>query len=417
MRYKTESISNPLLDAQTHSKDDVRSHSWCPDCCLFPVISPSGNNANARLHGTLVKDVPWIAAVFVTLAVLIVLIAGLLSRHHGADALVVNVNIGQFNLISALMLLTWFGWGYALCSKVLHGYSINYVVTLNLDLPPFADPARPPRHLSALGVARLTSAIALSQGISLGFSMVFWRYLSFSASSAVGCMLLCFHICFLLVPRGFERDSRMTLRTTLLRCFAAPFCHVFFLDNIVGDVLTSAQSNFPVLLFSLCFEFSGHVFVIHSFFSVAITRISLSLCTLFEGLWWVNDFSPSFGSTAPSISSSTVCSSRSDFQLFYFIPIISIFPFWIRFFQVVFFWLLDDCSFKDFHPFVQCMRKWWDTRHCSGWENTGNLINAGKYFSCIFLVLVDVLQKWSPGVTTLGLWIASAIIKTMFVYF
>ena len=82
-----------------------------------------------------------------------------------------------------------------------------------------------------------------------------------------------------------------------------------------------------------------------------------------------------------------------------------------------FIWLLDDCSFKDFHPFVQCMRKWWDTRHCSGWENTGNLVNAGKYFSCIFLVLVDVLQKWSPGVTTRGLWIASAIIKTMFVYF
>jgi hypothetical protein len=75
--------------------------------------------------------------------------------------------------------------------------------------------------------------------------------------------------------------------------------------------------------------------VIHSFFSVAITRVSLSLCSLFEGLWWVNDLSPSFGSTAPSISSSTLCSSSSDFQLFYMIPIISIFPFWIRFFQVV----------------------------------------------------------------------------------
>jgi hypothetical protein len=164
---------------------------------------------------------------------------------------VVNVNIGQFNLISALMLLTWFGWGYALCSKVLRGYSINYVVALNLDLPQFADPARPQRHLSALGVARLMSVIALSQGISLAFSIAFWRYLNFNASSAVCCVLLCFHICFLLVPRGFERDSRLALRTTLLRCFAAPFCHVFFLDNIVGDVLTSAQSSCPVLLFSL----------------------------------------------------------------------------------------------------------------------------------------------------------------------
>lgn len=84
-----------------------------------------------------------------------------------------------------------------------------------------------------------------------------------------------------------------------------------------------------------------------------------------------------------------------------------------RWFYLVIRWLF----FEDFHPFVQCMRKWWDTRHCSGWENTGNLVNAGKYFSCIFLVLADVLKKWSPSATTGGFWIASAIIKTMFVYF
>jgi hypothetical protein len=75
--------------------------------------------------------------------------------------------------------------------------------------------------------------------------------LQYHASSAVVFVVFCFHLLFLVVPIGFERDSRSALRTTLLRCVAAPFFQVLFLDNIVGDVLTSAQGNIPS--FASCF--------------------------------------------------------------------------------------------------------------------------------------------------------------------
>jgi len=232
----------PLLEVQTDIKDEHLSQSWCPSCCLFPVISPSGNN-NSRLHGTLLKDLPWIGAVFVTFAVLMSILFGIMLRNYGEDAPVVNVNLGQFNMIAALMLLTWFGWGYAVSSRFFYGSAINYVDVLNLGTPPIADPSRRERYLSPLGVARLTATIALMQGVSLGIGITLWRNRHFHASAAVVLLVLFLHLCFLFVPRGFERDSRLALRTTLLRCFAAPWCHVLFIDNVVGDVLTSAQGN------------------------------------------------------------------------------------------------------------------------------------------------------------------------------
>ena len=235
----------PLLQVQTDVQDDELSQSRCTNCCLFPVISPPGNKGDARLHGTLLKDLPWIGAVFVTFAVLMSILFGLMLRNYGADAPVVNVNLGQFNMIAALMLLTWFGWGYAVSLKIFYGNAINYVDVLNLGTPPIADPARHERYLSPLGVARLTATIALIQGISLGLVIVLWRNRHFDTSAAVVLLVLFLHLCFLFVPRGFERDSRMALRTTLLRCFAAPWCHVLFIDNVVGDVLTSAQGNAP----------------------------------------------------------------------------------------------------------------------------------------------------------------------------
>ncbi len=238
------SVKYPLLSVQTHVEDEGQSQSRCPDFCLFPVISPSGNKATARLHGTLLKDVLCVSAMLLTLAVLVIILVGLSLRSDGADAPVINVNLGQFNMIVALMLLTWFGWGYATCSKIFYDVGINYVVVLNLDLPSI-DPSRRGRYLSALGIARMTAIIALLQGVSLVFSIIFWRYFQYHASSAVVLLVCCFHVLFLLVPIGFERDSRLALRTTLLRCVAAPFFQVLFLDNIVGDVLTSAQGNFP----------------------------------------------------------------------------------------------------------------------------------------------------------------------------
>jgi len=69
------------------------------------------------------------------------------------------------------------------------------------------------------------------------------------------------------------------------------------------------------------------------------------------------------------------------------------------------------------------MRKWWDNRHQSGWEKTGNLVNAGKYVSCIIVVVADVLQKLNPRPFVFplqpmqGLWLASAIVKTLLVGF
>jgi hypothetical protein len=69
------------------------------------------------------------------------------------------------------------------------------------------------------------------------------------------------------------------------------------------------------------------------------------------------------------------------------------------------------------------MRKWWDKRHESGWQKTGNLVNAGKYLSCIILVVVDVLQKLNPRpfvfpfVTIQALWLMAALVKTMLVEF
>jgi hypothetical protein len=69
------------------------------------------------------------------------------------------------------------------------------------------------------------------------------------------------------------------------------------------------------------------------------------------------------------------------------------------------------------------MRKWWDMRQSSGWEKSGNLVNAGKYFSCILLVVFDVLQKLHPRpfvfplVPIQGLWLGAAILKTVLVHF
>jgi hypothetical protein len=69
------------------------------------------------------------------------------------------------------------------------------------------------------------------------------------------------------------------------------------------------------------------------------------------------------------------------------------------------------------------MRKWWDERHCSGWKKTGHLVNAGKYVSCIILVVADTLQKMNPRpfVSPLapfqGFWLAAAVVKTLSVIF
>jgi hypothetical protein len=237
------SIENPLLTVKVVDEDEQQQNSRCPACCLFPVISPSENNLDARLHGTLLKDIPSVSAVLVTLGVLVSIFIGLTLRYDGASAPVINVNLGQFNMIAALMLLTWFGWGYATCSKFFYDFGINYVVILNLGSP-LIDPLHRERYLSALGVARLTAIISLLQGVSLALCIVFWRYSQFEASSVVVLLVFGFHLLFLLFPGGFERDSRLALRTTLLRCFAAPFFHVLFLDVMVGDVLTSCQGNF-----------------------------------------------------------------------------------------------------------------------------------------------------------------------------
>jgi hypothetical protein len=69
------------------------------------------------------------------------------------------------------------------------------------------------------------------------------------------------------------------------------------------------------------------------------------------------------------------------------------------------------------------MRKWWDERHGSGWKKTGHLVNAGKYVSCIILVVADTLQKVNPRpfVSPLspiqGFWLAAAVVKTLSVIF
>jgi hypothetical protein len=65
------------------------------------------------------------------------------------------------------------------------------------------------------------------------------------------------------------------------------------------------------------------------------------------------------------------------------------------------------------------MRKWWDMRQNSGWIKMGNLVNAGKYLSCIILVVFDALQKLNPRpyvfplVTIQGLWLSAAVVKTL----
>lgn len=153
---------------------------------------------------------------------------------------------------------------------------------------------------------------------------------------------------------------------------------------------------------------------------VALSRIQLSICSLFEGRWWMNDISSSFASTTAAATPSAVCSSSSNLQLFYAFPAINILPFWIRFFQVFQLFLANlFYLFGTFHTFLQCMRKWWDAPHGSGWKKTGHLVNAGKYVSCIILVVADTLQKVNPRpfvfplVPIQGFWLAAAIVKTL----
>jgi hypothetical protein len=255
MQVDSRSIGNPLLEDQSRREDSRPARSRCPDWCFFPVISPTGKHADARVHGTLLKDLPWISAVLVTLAVLCSIIVGIGLSRHGADAPVINVNIGQFNMIAGLMLLTWFGWGYALCCRFFYAHGINYLLCLNLGTPPIADPSRPERYLSALGVARLTAVVALMQGLTVVLCIALWRHTHFEASAVVVLIVFLLHLGFLSVPRLFERDSRLALRSTLLRCLAAPFCQVLFIDNVVGDILTSSQGMLPPLprVAELCF--------------------------------------------------------------------------------------------------------------------------------------------------------------------
>ncbi len=91
------------------------------------------------------------------------------------------------------------------------------------------------------------------------------------------------------------------------------------------------------LLIAFSFDFS---------ISVAISRIELSLCSLFYGLWWVEDISPSFASTIPAFSGSTQCLSSSKIQQLYILPFFNILPFWIRFLQVF--------PFSNFHVTLSC---------------------------------------------------------------
>jgi hypothetical protein len=296
------------------------------------VISPPDGRADFRLHGTLIKDVPWVCALLVTLAILICILAGISLRDKNAYSPVVNVNVGQFNMISAIMLMTWFGWGYAICSRWFLSHGINYVDVLNLGAPPMVDLFRPQRYLSALGIARLTSVIALIQGVSLCILISLWRFKYYYESAAIVVLVFIFHLWFLVVPLGFERDSRLALRTTLLRCCAAPFVHVFFLDNVVGDILTSAQGKCPVA--PPQFNNTNWYLLLTLLCSVALSRIELSLCSLVAGSWWKDDISPSFAQTEPAVAFSSQCSSSSGIQTFLILPLLSILPFWIRFLQV-----------------------------------------------------------------------------------
>jgi hypothetical protein len=68
---------------------------------------------------------------------------------------------------------------------------------------------------------------------------------------------------------------------------------------------------------------------------------------------------------------------------------------------------------------LKCMRKWSDERGSSGWKRTGHLVNAGKYVSCIILVVADTLLKLHPRrflfplVPIQTFWLVAAVAKTL----
>lgn len=140
-----------------------------------------------------------------------------------------------------------------------------------------------------------------------------------------------------------------------------PICYgVKFIHNYLADVLTSTCLALAQFEFDVCFIVSGA---------------------------WLRTHDP--GEEVPPCGPGTANALIAR-------PIMYALPFWLRFWQ--------------------CVYRSWESRHKKGWAFWGNVVNAGKYLSCLNVVATSLLHgqmdgaagkfdwsiyRWVPGRSTL----------------
>jgi hypothetical protein len=167
-------------------------------------------------------------------------------------------------------------------------------------------------------------------------------------------------------------STRLSLLAVIAQIFLGAFWSVWgvpFVLNIVADMLTSLAPTLYLLETGGCFFVTGEFLVRNS--------------------------------TIPS--ELAYCGSQS-FNGIWLQPAVLALPFWIR--------------------FLQCLRRMWDTReHGLTWKCLSHSVNAGKYLSCIAVVVCSGIEnvyaiRGNVAQTNLWrwMWIWSLVIKTAYTY-
>lgn len=260
---------------------------------------------------------------------------------------------GQYYFLTALIMFTLFGWGYAFDIRLWLAARINYAKVFGLK-----------GHyvLRRSGIARLSAVLASFQLASavVCFALA-WRepdYMAVGTAFLIAALLV--HICFFLSPKGLHPESRLFLGKVLLACFCVPFAFpVTFVANVVADVLTSAGS--------------------------AIYRFQYGLCALFTSAW-----------LHPGISDD-YCGGDSLYNRI-MLPLATALPFWLRFMQ---------CMSRYFEALYNNKR---------GWDAHQHFVNALKYVSALMVVITDTLTRYHGGTGYHNAWVAALIVKTVYCY-
>eukprot|EP01138_Halocafeteria_seosinensis_P015804 gb/GECG01016128.1/.p1 GENE.gb/GECG01016128.1/~~gb/GECG01016128.1/.p1 ORF type:complete len:498 (+),score=40.29 gb/GECG01016128.1/:1-1494(+) len=264
---------------------------------------------------------------------------------------------GQYYLLTALIMFTLFGWGYAMDVRLWMRSGINYARVFNL---------KGGYVLRRSGIARLSAILASFQLAAAAVCFVIgWRDTQYNGiATALLLVLLVSHILFFTLPGVLHPQSRFFLGRVLLQCFAAPFAYpVTFVANVVADILTSAGT--------------------------AIYRFQYGLCSLATTGW-----------LQPGAADQH-CGTGTLYDMV-MLPFATALPFWLRFLQ---------CMSRYFEAL-------WNGKR--GWAAHQHLVNALKYASALAVVATDTLTIYQGGknheTPYYHAWVVALVIKTVYCY-